>query len=321
MIAMALANRPDLFIADEPTTALDVTVQAQILKLLKELQAKHGMAMLFITHDLGIVRKVARDVAVMQNGRIVEAGPVSRIFADPQHDYTKALLAAEPKGDPPPSDAGAPAVFAASDVKVWFPIKRGLMRRTVGHVKAVDGVSIIVREGQTVGVVGESGSGKTTLGLAILRLIRSEGTIVYCGRRIDSLGSSRNAPVAARHADRLSGPVRLAVAPSVGRRDCRGRPAGAKDQDERGASAARRWRAPWPTPASIPPPWTAIRTSSRAASASASRSPGRWRSIRNSSCSTNRPRRSICRSRRRSSISCAICRSGAPSPTCSFRTI
>jgi microcin C transport system ATP-binding protein len=195
MIAMALANRPDLFIADEPTTALDVTVQAQILKLLKELQAKHGMAMLFITHDLGIVRKVARDVAVMQKGRIVETGPVSRVFTDPQHEYTKALLAAEPKGDPPPSDAAAPAVFEASDVKVWFPIKRGLMRRTVGHVKAVDGVSITVREGQTVGVVGESGSGKTTLGLAMLRLIRSEGTIVYCGRRIDSLGSSQMRPL------------------------------------------------------------------------------------------------------------------------------
>jgi microcin C transport system ATP-binding protein len=195
MIAMALANRPDLFIADEPTTALDVTVQAQILKLLKELQARRGMAMLFITHDLGIVRKVAKDVAVMQNGRIVEAGPVSRIFADPQHDYTKALLAAEPKGDPPPSDAGAPAVLTADDVRVWFPVKRGLMRRTVGHVKAVDGVSIVVRQGQTVGVVGESGSGKTTLGLAILRLIRSEGTIVYSGRRIDSLDSNEMRPL------------------------------------------------------------------------------------------------------------------------------
>ena len=195
MIAMALANRPDLFIADEPTTALDVTVQAQILKLLKELQVKHGMAMLFITHDLGIVRKVATDVAVMQHGRIVEAGPVSRIFADPQHGYTRALLAAEPKGDPPPSDAGSPAVCEASAVKVWFPIKRGLMRRTVGHVKAVDGVSISVRQGQTVGVVGESGSGKTTLGLAVLRLIRSEGTIVYCGRRIDSLDSREMRPL------------------------------------------------------------------------------------------------------------------------------
>ncbi len=195
MIAMALANRPDLFIADEPTTALDVTVQAQILKLLKELQAKRGMAMLFITHDLGIVRKVAKDVAVMQNGRIVEAGPVNRVFANPQHDYTKALLAAEPKGEPPPSDPGAPAVVEADGVKVWFPVKRGLLRRTVGHVKAVDGVSVVVREGQTVGVVGESGSGKTTLGLAILRLIRSEGTIVYCGRRIDPLNFSQMRPL------------------------------------------------------------------------------------------------------------------------------
>jgi microcin C transport system ATP-binding protein len=187
MIAMALANQPDLFIADEPTTALDVTVQAQILKLLKELQAKLGMAMLFITHDLGIVRKIAGRVAVMQRGRIVESGPVSRVFADPQHDYTKALLAAEPKGDPPPSDPGAPTVLEAEAVKVWFPVRRGLLRRTVGHVKAVDGVSFAVREGQTIGVVGESGSGKTTLGLAILRLIRSEGAILYQGKRIDAL--------------------------------------------------------------------------------------------------------------------------------------
>jgi microcin C transport system ATP-binding protein len=195
MIAMALANRPDLFIADEPTTALDVTVQAQILKLLKELQARLGMAMLFITHDLGIVRRLASDVAVMQNGRIVEAGPVARIFAAPQHDYTKALLAAEPKGDPPPLDAAAPAVVEADAVKVWFPIRRGLLRRTVGHVKAVDGVSVVVREGQTVGVVGESGSGKTTLGLAILRLIRSQGPIVYCGKRIDGLDFGEMRPL------------------------------------------------------------------------------------------------------------------------------
>jgi microcin C transport system ATP-binding protein len=195
MIAMALANRPDLFIADEPTTALDVTVQAQILKLLGELQAKHGMAMLFITHDLGIVRKVARNVAVMQRGRIVEAGLVSKVFADPQHPYTKTLLAAEPKGDPPPPNLDARAIVTADDVKVWFPIKRGFLRKTVGYVKAVDGVSINVREGETVGVVGESGSGKTTLGLAILRLIRSEGPIVYCGRRIDALRSKEMRPL------------------------------------------------------------------------------------------------------------------------------
>jgi microcin C transport system ATP-binding protein len=195
MIAMALANRPDLFIADEPTTALDVTVQAQILKLLKELQARRNMALLFITHDLGIVRKVASDVAVMQRGKIVEAGPVSQVFANPQHPYTKALLAAEPKGAPPAANTSAKTIVSAEDVKVWFPIKRGFMRKIVGYVKAVDGVSLTLREGETVGVVGESGSGKTTLGLAILRLIRSEGTIVYCGQRIDGLASRQMRPL------------------------------------------------------------------------------------------------------------------------------
>ncbi len=195
MIAMALANRPDLLIADEPTTALDVTIQAQILKLLKALQVKHGMAMLFITHDLGIVRKVADEVAVMQRGRIVEQGRVSEIFANPQHDYTKMLLAAEPKGHAPSLDAAAPTVVEAKNVKVWFPIKRGFLRRTVGYVKAVDGVTIAVREGQTIGVVGESGSGKSTLGLAILRLIRSEGAILYSGRRIDALRMKEMRPL------------------------------------------------------------------------------------------------------------------------------
>jgi microcin C transport system ATP-binding protein len=186
MIAMALANRPDLFIADEPTTALDVTVQAQILKLLKELQARHHMAMLFITHDLGIVRTLADDVAVMQNGKIVEAGPCADIFAAPRHPYTRALMAAEPKGKPAPSDKSAKAIVEVEDLKVWFPIKRGFFRKTIGHVKAVDGISLIVREGQTVGVVGESGSGKTTLGLAILRLIASRGRIVYLGKPIEN---------------------------------------------------------------------------------------------------------------------------------------
>jgi len=187
MIAMALANRPDLFIADEPTTALDVTVQAQILALLKDLQAKLGMALLFITHDLGIVRRIASDVAVMQKGRIVEAGKTADVFANPRHSYTKMLLAAEPKGEAPASDWAAKPILEAKDVRVWFPIRHGFMRRTVGHVKAVDGVSLTVREGQTVGVVGESGSGKTTLGLAILRLIRSRGTIAYCGRGLSGL--------------------------------------------------------------------------------------------------------------------------------------
>jgi microcin C transport system ATP-binding protein len=195
MIAMALANRPDLFIADEPTTALDVTVQAQILKLLKELQAKLGMAMLFITHDLGIVRKIAGDVAVMQRGRIVEAGRTQEVFANPRHEYTRALLAAEPKGEAPRADSSAETIVSADNVRVWFPIRKGLLRRTVAHVKAVDGVSIEVREGQTVGVVGESGSGKTTRGLAILRLIRSEGPIAYCGRAIDALSVKQMRPL------------------------------------------------------------------------------------------------------------------------------
>jgi microcin C transport system ATP-binding protein len=195
MIAMALANRPKLLIADEPTTALDVTVQAQILKLLKELQAKHGMAMLFITHDLGVVRRIADQVAVMQKGRIVEAGPARRIFSAPEHAYTKMLLAAEPKGEPAPSDAHAKAIVETDALKVWFPIKKGFLRKTVDHVKAVDGVSITVREGQTVGVVGESGSGKTTLGLAILRLIKSDGPILHLGRRIDGLDSKAMRPL------------------------------------------------------------------------------------------------------------------------------
>ena len=195
MIAMALANRPDLFIADEPTTALDVTVQAQILKLLKDLQARLGMAMLFITHDLGIVRKIADDVAVMQHGKIVEAGPVETIFNAPQHPYTKALLAAEPKGAPPPCNPDAPVIAETRDLKVWFPIKRGFLRKTVGHIKAVDGISLTLREGETVGVVGESGSGKTTLGLAMLRLIRSEGPILFLGQRVDGLSTKDMRPL------------------------------------------------------------------------------------------------------------------------------
>jgi microcin C transport system ATP-binding protein len=194
MIAMALANRPDLLIADEPTTALDVTVQAQILKLLKDLQTKLGMAMLFITHDLNIVRRIADEVVVMQGGRIVEAGRTEDVFARPSHPYTRALLAAEPKGKAPPCDLGAPTVASADNLRVWFPIRRGVLRRTVGYVKAVDGVSFAVREGETLGVVGESGSGKTTLGLAMLRLIRSEGPIAYCGRAIDQLNGKAMRP-------------------------------------------------------------------------------------------------------------------------------
>jgi microcin C transport system ATP-binding protein len=185
MIAMALANRPKLLIADEPTTALDVTVQAQILELLRDLKEQHSMSMLFITHDLGIVRKFADRVCVMTKGKIVETGPVEQVFNAPQHAYTRHLLAAEPKGEPPHSDESKPVVMQGDDIKVWFPIKAGLMRRVVDHVKAVDGIDLTLRAGQTLGVVGESGSGKTTLGLALARLIRSQGRISFLGNQID----------------------------------------------------------------------------------------------------------------------------------------
>jgi microcin C transport system ATP-binding protein len=189
MIAMALANNPDLLIADEPTTALDVTVQAQILALLKDLQKEFGMALLLITHDLGIVRNMADRVCVMQKGRIVEEAPVKKLFTSPQHAYTKMLLAAEPKGNPPVIDPLAETLVVTDNLKIWFPIKTGFFRKTVGHIKAVDGISCAVKAGQTLGIVGESGSGKTTLGLAIMRLISSEGAITFRGNRIDILKS------------------------------------------------------------------------------------------------------------------------------------
>jgi microcin C transport system ATP-binding protein len=195
MIAMALANNPDLFIADEPTTALDVTVQAQILELLRSLQAEFGMALLLITHDLGIVRHMAKRVCVMQGGRIVEAGPTEQVFKSPKHAYTRQLIAAEPKGAPPKADPKAQTVLTTDNLKVWFPVKRGFLRRITGYIKAVDGVSIEVKEGQTLGVVGESGSGKTTLGLAVLRLIQSEGPIVYLGQRIDNFAAQEMRPL------------------------------------------------------------------------------------------------------------------------------
>jgi len=187
MIAMALANEPDLLIADEPTTALDVTVQAQIIELLQDIQKRLGMSLLFITHDLGIVRKIAQKVCVMKEGKIVEKGAVERVFTAPEHPYTRALLAAEPKPDPAPPQPHAPMMLEATDLKVWFPIKRGLLRTIVGHIKAVDGVSVDLRKGETLGVVGESGSGKTTLGLALLRLISSEGPIVFMGNELQGL--------------------------------------------------------------------------------------------------------------------------------------
>jgi microcin C transport system ATP-binding protein len=187
MIAMALANEPDLLIADEPTTALDVTIQAQILALLRELRAKMGMALLLITHDLGVVRRMADRVCVMQGGEIVEQGAAVQVFAAPRHPYTRHLLAAEPRGAPASLPAGAPTVLEGRDVRVWFPIRRGVLRRTVGFVKAVDGVSLAVRAGETVGIVGESGSGKTTLALGLLRLERSQGSIRFEGRELQGL--------------------------------------------------------------------------------------------------------------------------------------
>ena len=195
MIAMALANEPDLLIADEPTTALDVTIQAQILQLLKDLQRQFGMAILLITHDLGIVRHMAERVYVMSQGKVVETAATEALFKTPQHDYTKKLLAAEPSGQAPVVDEAAPIVVETENLRVWFPIKRGLLRRTVGHVKAVDGISLCVRAGQTVGVVGESGSGKTTLGQALLRLVGSEGPILFEGRDIQGWRQSEVRPL------------------------------------------------------------------------------------------------------------------------------
>ncbi len=195
IIATALANEPDLLIADEPTTALDVTIQAQILELLAKLQKEMGMAMLLITHDLGIVRRMADRVYVMREGEVVETGSAEGVFSDPQHAYTKHLIAAEPKGTPPTTDLSGPVVVQTDDLKVWFPIKRGLLQRTVDHIKAVDGLSMKLRAGETLGVVGESGSGKTTLGLALLRLISSEGPIAYVGQRIDGFSNKQMRPL------------------------------------------------------------------------------------------------------------------------------
>ena len=195
MIAMALANRPELLIADEPTTALDVTVQAQILELLRQLKGQHGMSMLFITHDLGIVRKFADRVCVMTKGKIVETGTVEEVFTNPQHQYTRHLLASEPRGEPPLADSSKPIVMQGSDIKDWFPIKAGLMRKVVDHVKAVDGIDLSLRAGQTLGVVGESGSGKTTLGLALTRLISSQGRISFVGKDIASYSFTEMRPL------------------------------------------------------------------------------------------------------------------------------
>ena len=195
MIAMAIANEPDILIADEPTTALDVTIQAHILQLLKDLRDRFGMALLLITHDLTIVRKMADQVCIMTSGEIVEAGPTAAIFAHPRHPYTRRLLAAEPKGRAAPADPAAPELIEGQDIKVWFPIRRGVLRRVGGYVKAVDGVSLAVRRGTTLGVVGESGSGKTTLGLALLRLTEAQGRIRFAERDIAALGQRQLRPL------------------------------------------------------------------------------------------------------------------------------
>ena len=198
MIAMALANEPELLIADEPTTAVDVTIQAQLLKLLNELRDKLGMALLLITHDLGVVRVMADKVSVMNEGRIVEQGDADDVLNNPQDAYTKRLLAAEPKGAPEPADVNAPVLMSGEDIKVWFPIKQGFFKRTIDHVKAVDGVSLSVKRGHTLGVVGESGSGKSTLARALLRLEGSEGGIVFDGQNLQPIGEAALRPMRKR---------------------------------------------------------------------------------------------------------------------------
>lgn len=195
MIAMALANDPELLIADEPTTALDVTVQAKILTLLQELQSRLGMALLLITHDLNLARRVAQRVCVMQQGNIVEQNECATLFANPQHPYTKNLLAAEPKGDPVPVHSSPAPILEVKDLSVGFPIKKGLLRRTVDHFRAIDGINFSLPPGQTLGIVGESGSGKTTLGLAILRLLNSQGKVRFQGQSLHKFSQKALRPI------------------------------------------------------------------------------------------------------------------------------
>ena len=195
VIAMALANEPELLIADEPTTALDVTVQLKILELLKELQARLGMALLLISHDLNLVRRIAHHVCVMQSGRVVEQAPCKELFRAPQHPYTRELLAAEPDGRPVAAEPASPTLLEVKDLRVWFPIKKGLFRHTVDHIKAVDGVTFELPKGQTLGIVGESGSGKSTLGLAILRLLSSSGEIRFREKALENMSQRAVRPL------------------------------------------------------------------------------------------------------------------------------
>ena len=320
MIAMALANEPDLLIADEPTTALDVTVQAQILKLLKDLQARFGMALLLITHDLGVVRKMADRVCVMTQGEIVEAGAVREVFDRPRHPYTRHLLDAQPKGAPVVPADGTPVLMDSKEVKVWFPIKTGLFRRVTGFIKAVDGIDLAVRAGETLGVVGESGSGKTTLGLALLRLVESEGAIVYDGKHLDQLTGRTMRPLRRELQIVFQDPIRACrrVSPSVrsSRKGSRCIVSAATQPAAAAWSRTRSMRWPCRATSSI-----AIRTNSLAACGSASPSRASWRCDRVSSSSTSRPRRSTCRCRRRWSTCCAICSGATTSPICSSATI
>ena len=320
MIAMALANEPDLLIADEPTTALDVTIQAQILELLKALQRELGMAMLLITHDLGVVRRMADRVYVMSKGEIVEEGRTADVFERPQHPYTRHLISAEPKGRPPQSSPNAPVVLETENLKVWFPIKRGLLRRTVDHVKAVDGLSLKLRAGETLGVVGESGSGKTTLGLALLRLISSTGPDRLRRQAHRRLQLARDASPAQGDAGRVPGPLRLAVAAPLGRPDHRGGPAHPEPRHglrraaragRRGAQGGRpRSRRPGPLPARVlRRPAPAHRHRPRH---------GAGAEVRAARRADQRARHVACR--RRSSTCCATCRGGTTSPTCSSAT-
>ena len=195
MIAMALANKPDLLIADEPTTALDVTIQAQILELLAKIQKSEGMGMLFITHDLSVVRRIADRVCVMKGGEIVEEGVTNEIFESPKHAYTKKLLNAEPSGIPRPIIANAAKVIDIKNLRIWFPIVKGILRKVVGNVKAVNNANLNISEGETLGIVGESGSGKTTLALAIMRLISSKGHITFMGKKLDGLTNNQLKPI------------------------------------------------------------------------------------------------------------------------------
>lgn len=198
MIALALINEPELLIADEPTTALDVSVQAQILDLLKELQQELGMAMLFITHDLSIVRRIAKRVAVMKDGKLVETAECKKLFKHPEHPYTKMLIEADPSGQPINADVNNPALITATDLKVWFPITGGIFKRVVDHTKAVTGVNFTLKKGHTLGLVGESGSGKSTTGMAILRLINSEGSIVFDKTELSLLSRQQMLPMRSR---------------------------------------------------------------------------------------------------------------------------